>query len=149
MCLGRVPHFMGRGRAQTARTGGGSEQLLSASANTWRFPSCAFGLCSAEVAADLEGKLFPEEHFLLDCDSKRDPSVKVGASLICAALFDHKCFHERKCLKIWRDVNRKWMGSVLRQLPRKRCIAAVLFFRKGKNLCITSISSAGVSEGDN
>lgn len=66
-------------------------------------------VCSVEVAADLQGKMFQEEHFVLERDLKHDQWVKVRPSLICATLFDHLCFPEHEGLKIMRSVNRKWM----------------------------------------
>lgn len=88
----------------------------AASADTSRLPSCASVsvraracVCSAEVAADLQGKMFQEEHFALERDLKHGLWIKVGPSLICATLFDHLCFPEHEGLKIMRSVNRKWM----------------------------------------
>lgn len=85
---------MGRGRAQTARTGGGSERLQSASADTLRLPSCSLVsvrapacLCSPEVAADLQGEMFQGGHFVPERDLKRDQWVKVTDLDMCRTMY--------------------------------------------------------------
>lgn len=118
MCLGCVPHLMGRGRGQTARTGGGSKRFLNASADTL--------VCSLlEVAPGLQGKMFLKEYVVLQLDFKRDLQVEVCPNLICAALFNHVCFPASKGMKIrrYRLKDRISVCECFAKPPCKHCVA--------------------------